>query len=68
MFKFGRIDKLQPEFKADALVFGTAIHAVLAEFYEELKTTGKKMSAKQLQEIFECHWARLAKASRRYPI
>ena len=61
MFKFGRIEKLQPEFKADALVFGTAIHAVLAEFYEELKTTGKKMSAKQLQEIFEGHWARLAK-------
>ena len=60
LYKFGRIDKLQPEFKADALIFGTAIHAVLAEFYEELKTTCKKMSAKQLQEIFESQWQRLA--------
>jgi putative RecB family exonuclease len=60
MFKFGRIDKFPPEFKADALVFGTAIHAVLAEFYEALKD-GKKMSAKMLAEIFEVHWERLAK-------
>jgi putative RecB family exonuclease len=59
LFKFSRVDKLVPEFKADALVFGTAIHAVLAEFYEALKT-GQKMSAKQLQEIFEIHWRRLA--------
>jgi putative RecB family exonuclease len=60
LFKFSRVDRLVPEFKADALIFGTAIHAVLAEFYEELKTTGQKMSAKQLQEIFEIHWQRLA--------
>ncbi len=60
MFKFGRIDKLQPEFKADALIYGTAIHAVLAEFYESLKN-GKKMSPKILAEIFEVHWERLAK-------
>ena len=59
LFKFSRMDKLTPEFKADALVFGTAIHAVLAEFYGQLKT-GQKMSAKQLQEIFEIHWRRLA--------
>jgi putative RecB family exonuclease len=59
LFKFSRVDKLVPEFKADALVFGTAIHAVLAEFYEQLKT-GQKMSAKLLQEIFEIHWRRLA--------
>jgi putative RecB family exonuclease len=59
MFKFARVDKLVPEFKSDALVYGTAIHAALAEFYEELKT-GQKMSVKQLQEIFETHWRRLA--------
>jgi putative RecB family exonuclease len=59
LFKFSRIDRLAPEFKADALIFGTAIHAVLAEFYEALQT-GQKMSAKQLQEIFEIHWQRLA--------
>ena len=38
MFKFRRIDKLAPEFISDAQVYGTAVHAVLAEFYEELKT------------------------------
>ena len=59
-FKFSRIDKLAPEFKADALIFGTAIHAVLAEFYDELKTTGQKLSVKQLQEIFGINWQHLA--------
>ena len=59
LFKFSRVDKLEPEFKADALVFGTGIHAVLAEFYEALKT-GQKLSAKHLQELFEIHWRRLA--------
>ncbi len=61
MFKFRRIDKLAPEFISDAQVFGTVVHVVLAEFYEELKTIGKKMTAKRLQEIFESHWQRLAK-------
>ena len=60
LYKFGRIDKLQPEGKSDALIYGTAVHAVLAEFYEALKD-GKKMSAKMLAEIFESHWQRLAK-------
>ena len=60
LYKFGRVDKLVPEFKADALVYGSAVHATLANFYEGLKTTGQKMSAKQLQEIFESHWQRLA--------
>ena len=60
MYLFSRVLKLPPEFKADALVFGSAVHAVLAEFYGELKTTGKKMSVNQLQEIFETHWQRLA--------
>ena len=60
MFKFRRIDKLAPECLSDAQVFGTAVHATLAEFYEELKTAGKKMTAKWLQEIFESHWKRLA--------
>ena len=60
LFKFSRVDRLVPEFKADALLYGTAIHAVLAEFYEGLKTTGQKMTPKQLQEVFESHWQRLA--------
>jgi putative RecB family exonuclease len=59
MFKFGRIDKLKPEFKSDALIYGTSVHAVLAEFYEALKD-GKKVRAKMLAEIFEVHWQRLA--------
>jgi len=60
LFKFSRVDRLAPEFKSDALLYGTAVHAVLAEFYEGLKTTGQKMTAKQLQEVFEIHWQRLA--------
>jgi putative RecB family exonuclease len=60
LYKLSRVDKLLPEFKADALLFGTAIHAALAEFYQALREC-RKMSAKELQEIFSAHWQRLAK-------
>ncbi len=35
LFKFGRIDRLPMEFKAEALEFGTCIHRVL-EFPQKL--------------------------------
>ena len=38
LYKFGRVDRLQREYVADALVFGTVIHAVLAEFYQAKMT------------------------------
>ena len=30
LYRFGRIDKIPPEFRADALEFGAVIHQVLA--------------------------------------
>ena len=38
LHKFGRIDRVPPEFIADALEFGATIHRVLAEFYQERMT------------------------------
>jgi putative RecB family exonuclease len=58
LYKFGRIDKIQAEFKADALEFGSAIHLCLADFHTE-KMRGKFMSVKQLHECFAAHWKKL---------
>lgn len=55
LYKLGRIDKLIPEFKSDALEFGTVIHLVLAEFYKQ-KMVGTVLSIKELQDLFEKHW------------
>lgn len=55
LYKLGRIDRLPPEFKADALEFGTTIHLVLGEYYQE-KLIGNRLSLKDLQESFEKHW------------
>ena len=55
IFLLGRIERLQPEFTADSLEFGAAIHKVLAEFYQE-KMVGEKLLLKQLHQSFEKHW------------
>lgn len=60
LYKFGRIDKLKPEFKADALEFGSVIHLVLAEIHQQ-KMTGIEMSIKEIHESFEKHWTSIAK-------
>lgn len=60
LYKLGRIDRFQPEGKADALEFGTVIHVVLGELYQQ-KLAGIEMSLKDLQESFEKHWTRVAK-------
>lgn len=59
LYKFGRIDRLEAEFTSDALLFGTAVHAVLAQFYQEL-LTGEKMTAKVLTELFADIWKNIA--------
>ena len=59
MYKFGKIDKIPIESKADALEFGTVIHIVLGEYYEE-KMVGDRMSLKDVHESFEEHWHRVA--------
>lgn len=58
MYKFGRIDKIQPEFKPDALEFGSAIHLALADFHTE-KMRGRFPSVKELHQSFEMHWKKL---------
>jgi putative RecB family exonuclease len=59
LYKFGRVDKIKPEFKADALELGSAIHLVLAEFYNE-KKKGNKLQIKEIHEFFEGSWRELA--------
>lgn len=60
LYKFGRIDKLKPEFTPDALEFGSAIHLVMAEIHQQ-KMTGIELSVKEIHESFDKHWTKLAK-------
>ena len=59
LYKFSRVDKLKPESKSADLVFGSTIHAVLAEFYNGL-SVGQQLSVEHLEEIFEAQWRFLA--------
>ena len=59
LYRLSRIDKLQPEFKADALEFGSVIHLALAEFHKQ-KMVGNILSAKELQELFSKQWMETA--------
>ena len=59
LYKFGRVDKVKPEFKPDALEFGSAIHLVLAEFYKA-RMVGTKLLLKEIHESFEGFWRELA--------
>lgn len=59
LYKLGRIDKIQMEFKADTLIFGTVVHKVLGKVYEE-KMIGNKMLLKDIHKSFEEHWHREA--------
>ena len=59
LYKFGRIDKIPSEFRSDALEFGSAIHRVLAEFYQA-RMIGEKLSVKDLQTLFEMYWSQAA--------
>jgi putative RecB family exonuclease len=59
LYKLGRVDKIPMEFKSDALEFGSVIHLVLGEFYEE-RMTGNNLSIKEVHETFENEWRRVA--------
>jgi putative RecB family exonuclease len=59
LYKFGRIDRLPMEFKSDALEFGSAIHATLAEFYQ-FKMVGDILPLKIIHQCFETNWKLLA--------
>ncbi len=60
LYKFGRIDKIQAEFKPDALEFGSAIHLALADFHTG-KMRGNCLTVKELHKNFEAHWRKLTK-------
>lgn len=55
MYKLGRILKLQPETRPDALEFGSAIHKVIAEYYRN-KLEGEILPLFDLQILFEALW------------
>ena len=55
LFKFTRIDRLQFELKPSALIFGTVIHRVLAEFNEE-RMNANILSSEELKRRFEEYW------------
>lgn len=59
LYKLGRIDKFQPEFKPDAMEFGSAIHKVLEEFYQA-RMIGEEISIKEIHESFDKHWGNIA--------
>ena len=62
LYRFSRIDKLKPEFKSDAVEFGSAIHFTLAEFNHNRKG-GRKLSIKEVQNIFEGYWRDMAQSN-----
>jgi putative RecB family exonuclease len=59
-YKFGKIDRLVPEFTPAAMVFGTVIHLVLESFYL-MKKGDQTLTAKQVHELFENYWEYNAK-------
>jgi len=59
LYKFGRIDRLPPEYHSEALEFGSVIHLVIGDYYQE-KLTGNKLPLKQVHELFEKYWREAA--------
>src|SRR5271157_144898 len=55
LYKLGRVLKLKPEIRPDALEFGSIIHKVLAEFYKH-KLEGEIVPLEDLQILFEAWW------------
>ena len=55
LYKFSKIDKLPIEQKSDAMEFGSAIHWVMEQYYQE-KMIGEKLLLKDIHELFEKSW------------
>ncbi|BEQ13854.1 RecB family exonuclease [Desulfoferula mesophila] len=58
-YRFGKVDGLAPEFTPDVLVFGSAIHEVLAEYYRSM-SKGVRLSGDHLKKSFEKQWSERA--------
>jgi putative RecB family exonuclease len=57
LYKLGRIDHIPMEFRSDSLEFGSAVHLVLADFYQE-KMAGNNLLLKDIHALFEHYWGR----------
>jgi len=57
LYKLGRIDHIPMEFRSDSLEFGSAVHLVLADFYQE-KMAGNNLLLKDIHALFEQYWGR----------
>jgi len=58
-YKFSRIDAVKPEYQADALLFGSAVHKAIAD-YQQQRMCGEIMTVEELQACFETYWNRAA--------
>jgi putative RecB family exonuclease len=54
-YKFSKIDGIIPDYTSDALVFGSAIHHVIAQFQQE-RMTGTLLTTEELQHLFGTYW------------
>ena len=61
-YKFGRIDRLVPEYVSDNLIFGSTIHKVLEAFHRQ-KLLGNRMNLRDMQGEFETQWRDLAEGN-----
>ncbi len=61
-YRFGKVDKAQPESNPEALVFGFTIHTCLAEYYAGVDN-GINMPVDELTAAFEQRWQSVAQKS-----
>lgn len=55
LFKFGRIEKIEPVGKSDALELGSVLHRVLAEFHFA-RMLGERLPDFEVDRLFEEYW------------
>jgi len=58
-YKFSRVDKLKPDFTADALVYGSTIHKAI-EYVQTNRLFGDPTSTQEAAAFFEKHWREAA--------
>ncbi len=54
-YRFGRVDRITPEYTSEALVFGSCIHKVLEAFHQA-KRRGHRVTQEALLRQFESEW------------
>jgi putative RecB family exonuclease len=59
-YKIGKILKYRPEFRPDAMEFGSCIHRVLAD-YNVVRQDGRHLDLNDMKELFKDYWATAVK-------